>query len=935
MRKAIAWVILISMICVSMSGAALSINKNNNKNNKNITFNNVLESPEVNTQILNDISTDLNNYLNFDKYNELSTQKNSVADVEFPWTDRPIPTGAGDFVDWVINVNFNGQYFQQEISISPLDFVRRFINNPWYFESCFFDVDQDGKDDLEVYYSIFLSQLINYQESIDEKSIRTVLRVDTADITDRTAKLEVWSELSFNIGLILTGKSKDVSKNYFTNSVSPLNNILEKLKLRLEKFNFPVIKNILTLILNKLNKNTQKTNDEPPLGVLASSDDWISMGIGVSSPAGEEIPIWFEKRFNVAKENILSPTIYEQEICQLTSKEPLALLFGFKSFKGVSNYPVIDTAFSVEFDPAIYIRMQYIPLKGYVYYNYDTASSCSKETNVTFSARLKEGIEENVKLTLIFDNTQDIASGGNWMSFDLNALGFEYKANKKFNIGVLVSSPIFSAKAKLVGVPSSINYFFDSNLEIEFIQGTKFEADVDASLNLDMNSNLDDIILYYPKLGPSEPDVEFIKISGVPKDQKFYATTHVKVVNGTQVNFLGEGSVGLDMSSDLDSITVYYPKANPADPERKFIDIPSGIPREQEIGAKFQLNLNVDDFYDQENYVYGRAYRTSSGSINQISLYGPRTTNPEPFVEITHIPSNADIDGKILWNQLKGQVSASRSDTTTVDPIIFNVDIGTFNLYNNFSIGNGETTLAGHLADPGYIYFDTQNDVMGEQLIITDTSTGNQFTIYAGKVIATDLRVDWDVDFTKEPIPIEELAVIGDLSLLQDFFVSATFQGKNLDFEGNWEIGEEGEFSIDFNQDEPIVIVVDDLMKNSTKFDVSGGVTISEDFHFDIKWNWKQGMSYDDPGYFLINEDSSAPNFDTIFLNITYTPDGYQEPQYGIEAGANNVGITLYLKWWKGQSMIIPMLWYWYDISGDFYLDLLWNGHWENIFDFT
>ena len=930
MRKAIVWLILISMICVSISGAAFSLNKNFNQNDNNHDVTLATESAEVNEILLDDIKENVNEYLNIEKYNDLKSPRTTVKEIELPWTDRPKPSGAGDFVDWIINVNYKDKYFQEEISISPIDFVRRFLDNPWYFETVIFDVDENGEDDLRVSYSIFVSRIVNYQENIDEKSLRSILRVDTTEIMDRTAKLEVWSELSVNIGLLKLSKSKDVAKDYNTNAKSPIINLLQRLRVGFEKLRFSNLKNIIDFVLKRLN-NKVTENEKPSVEVAASSDDWISMGIGVGSKEGVNIPLYFEKRFNIGKKNILSPTVYEHEICQVNSKDPLALLFGFKSFKGGSNKAIIDAAFSVEFDPAIYLRTQYIPLKGYIYYNYDTGSANNAETNVTFTGRLNEAIEESVELTLIFDSTTEIASANNWMSFDVDLLGFDYKANRKFDIGVLVTSPLFSAKAKLVGIPSSVSYFFDSDLSVEFQQGHLFDVEASGSLNLQMNSKLDDIILYYPKLGSNEPDIEFIKISDIPSINAFTVYSHLNILNESMLTLLGEGYVDFSMSSDLSEIKVYYFKANPNDPDKLFIDVPGGIPQSQRVGGKLKLYIDLNNLLNKNNYIFGRAYRTASSSINEISVYLPGDLSPEPIVRVTDIPSNADIEAKFIWAKLKGYALAERYDSASSDPFEFNLEFGTFKIYNKLSIGNGRIEVGGHLADPGYFYFDTENEMIGEEFRLSDTSTGNQFDISTANVKANDLMVEWDADFNQSPIPIDELAIQGDVSLLKDFEVDISIQGKYMDFEGDWEIGEKGEFSLDFNQNQPIEIIIDDFLPNNPNFDIAGGIIINQDFHFDIKWNWKQGVSLDDPGYFLINEDTNEKNIDWIFLNVTYIPDGYQTPQYGVEIGANDVLIVFYLKWWKGQSMIFPKTWLYYVITGTFYLDLLWNGHWDNI----
>ncbi|HEY0088589.1 MAG TPA: hypothetical protein VGB37_07085, partial [Candidatus Lokiarchaeia archaeon] len=89
------------------------------------------------------------------------------------------------------------------------NFKTKFLWNPWHYEAFFFDTNEDGINDLDVYYSVFISQLTNLDKGIDAKSIKTCLKVSTADMLVRDAKLEVWSEIKLNYGLI-----KETSRSY-------------------------------------------------------------------------------------------------------------------------------------------------------------------------------------------------------------------------------------------------------------------------------------------------------------------------------------------------------------------------------------------------------------------------------------------------------------------------------------------------------------------------------------------------------------------------------------------------------------------------------------------------------------------------------------------------------------------------------------------------
>ncbi len=175
---------------------------------------------------------------------------------------------------------------------------------------------------------------------------------------------------------------------------------------------------------------------------------------------------------------------------------------------------------------------------------------------------------------------------------------------------------------------------------------------------------------------------------------------------------------------------------------------------------------------------------------------------------------------------------------------------------------------------------------------------------------------------------MEELAFSGALSLLKNFKLEATYEGEYLNFDMDWAIGESGAVSFDLNQDEPIEIIVDDLFPDNPTYDLGGGVIISQDFHFDIKWNWIRGEETGERGYFKINEDTNEPNFDWIGITFKYTPSGYDEPQYGVEVGGYDVGIIVWMEWYWVNYFPWLKIWWYTHISGDFYLHLLWQGDW-------
>jgi hypothetical protein len=873
------------------------------------------------------MNNEVDKFLNMEKYNPNfidyvndRPQEKTITEVVYPWKNND-PLLFGDFVEWVIHVNYENDHFEKEIEISPINFKDRFLKHPLHFEEIFFDVDENGVDDLKVGYSFFSASIVNTQKDIAVEGVKSCLRVDAAAIPDRYANIEVWSEIKLNFGLI-KDKSRDLSRPLIFNGRlrTLLENFVEKLENMFENTNFPLINSILKLISGRFERDT-----EPEIDVLAADDDWISVGIGISSPQGEKTPLYFEKRFGISKENIFQPLILEQELYNVQSVVPLQLLFGFKSGKFGTSTPTFDISFGLEFDPAIYLRSQFIPIGGYLYYGWDVKSSSSTETKITFISNILEGLGEDLEIGLIFDNTVNLAGSQHWMSFDIEGLGFEYRGNKKHNIGFLFSSPILSSKLRFEGIPKKINCGIDVDLSFIHLPDQMLETEGTATLELlDMGSEkIDRLVLYYPELSSEEPDIEFFTVSNIPSTD-LSAHAHLYIHNDTMTTIQGDGYIEKDMASDLGSIQMFYRKADPNDPDKLLLKIPS-IPADNRIGAEAKLYMDMDDFSNPNNYVQGEAYHTLSSNLNEISAYLPG--EDVPIVSITDIPARTSAEGKLIWNKLQGFANVNRQSVGGPDPITINLDIGTFHIYNYLQILDGHIDCDFHLAETGYFGFDTSNDMIGDTVQVEDTSTGNILNLDVYKVSANDLDIDWDLDMTQTPIPIEELTVSGSLSLLEDFYIDATYQGKYLDFEGNWKVGTEGVFSVDFNQNDPIELVIDDLFPNNPTFDLGGGVIISDDLHFDMKWNWEAGTSISDPGWFKINEDTTDPNFDWCGIFFTYTPDGYTDPQFGIELGATDIGLLFWVKWYD-DGYGLPTVWWFLDLSGSLYVDLLWNGVW-------
>lgn len=918
MKRIVVLFVAVCMICVSISGAAVSINKNIAPSEENLVANVVRTSPESNIALLHSLKKTVDTYMSTDETLYKNNVKYTGSDVTYPWA-QPLPVG--DFVSWWIRVNFSGENFEKQMTISPNDFIDR-LRHPMRFDVLSFNVDDDPEDDIFVYFAVCKSAISTPDGMIkNADSLESHLEVMTYGIEDenRTSQLEVWSEIHVNYGLIKNSKSRDSSPFFNGKFGLLMNKLIERLRTTFENLGFTRLLNLF----NKLSGYSQKEkNDENPgIGTLQDDNDYISIGVGVGSPQGGYIPRDFYKIFSFSKENIFQPLVFEHELKSLSDKSPLDLLFGFQSYKAGSNDPTFDIAFSIEFDPALHIRTEFIPLSGYVFYSFDTDSQYGQQPKITFSSNIIKGEGKGVELSLVFDKI-DNTMVGNWMSFDLNVLppniGFEYKASKKFSIGLVVSSPIFSGKVKINGIPKEVNLDFDVDATFDH-QGNELFVSFGGGVSLTMDSDLSSIVVYYPKLGPDEPDVTFLKVSGIPKSQSLSAEASLYVKNDTMLTVRPEGHITLAMSSPISKIETFYPKANSSDPDSMWVTVPNGIGAGTTIGAVAELYVDLDNFSYINNSVYGKIYRDSVSNIQRINGYLPGASGP--IVEITDIPADSQAYGKLEWNKLKGYAHASRTSAGGPDPIKINLEFGSVTLENYLEIRDGHIDAQFQLAQAGYFGFDTANEMLGDTLTIGNTETGNSLTISVGKVSANDLWASWNLNTSQQPIQVENLALSGDLSLFEDFQVSAVLQGKNMHFEGDWHVGEEGMLSFDFTQDQPIEIIVDDLFPNNPKYDLAGGVIISQDFHFDIKWNWG------DSGYFKINEDTNDPNFNWIFIRFTYTPDGYTQPQYGAEIGGTNIGLIVWCEWIPG-----PIIWWYVYLQGNFYMDLLWQGTWhENV----
>ena len=102
---------------------------------------------------------------------------------------------------------------------------------------------------------------------------------------------------------------------------------------------------------------------------------------------------------------------------------------------------------------------------------------------------------------------------------------------------------------------------------LTYVKEGIFDGLGEAILDFQMNSDLEDITVYYPKLSSEEPDIKFIEFSDIPKSQTLTAHADLYIENSTMLTVDGSAYLDLAMSSALGPIEVFYPKADPEDPD--------------------------------------------------------------------------------------------------------------------------------------------------------------------------------------------------------------------------------------------------------------------------------------------------------------------------------------------------------------------------------
>ena len=931
MKKILLVLLVVCMLYVSMSEVVDSISTFSVSEKMGITYDSFVSTSETGMDRM--VGT-ISKYMNL-KENSYDVYRESVQSIELPQIGHD-----GEIFGWWVRLEYNGETFEKELDISIDDFQEKFLKHPEYGEILHFDIDDDSDNDVEVIVGFYWSVIQNAEGS-QSKSLEMRFRVRQLEgggyIDDSDGELEVWSELHVNYGLV-KNNAIDKPPTYNLKNMMIENYKSELLITKLINQIFGQKKNVNFLLTdifrNILSRFQQKNLDDEPLldvGPLAADNDYFSMGAGYRSPGGVDIPRFTEKRFAFAKDNIFNPTIFQHEMDPGSSKGkgPIELLYGFRSFKegdSIDN-PSYDIAFSVEFDPAVYLKTKFVPLGGYVYYYFNQDSQQNSDSKITFSSDIIKGSGESIELSLIFDKIDSsLGQSGKWMSFDIDVnifgrgdlVGFHYKASHKFTVSIVVSAPQFEEKVKIKGIPKSVDFGWNVDVDLIVLPHT-IDISFGGSVELDMSSNIDDVIVYYPKFDPDDSDAAFIHASDIPSYEKLSAEASLYIHNGSMLTVTPAGYVDLTMSSQFGEINVYYPKAESIGPDTVFISIPEGIPSSVRVSAEATLHIDLDDLLNPANYIYGKIEHDCSSNFDELDVFLPG--EELPIVKITDVPSYSKVNGQLYWNKLQGSVYALRSSSGSPDPIEINLEYTGFALNNVLEIRDGHISLGFRVAEDGYFNFDTSKTMFANTLHVVNDNTGDELTLIVDEVSADNLQADWNIDTSGDNLKINNLKFGGIIDTLRGLKLDLKYEGKTTAFNLDWVLGQEGQFDIEFDQGSDTTIDFD-LGKNSNVFDFRGSVTLSQKLQFDMNWQFRQGSSTFDPGHFTINEFNDGPNLKQFNLYFTY------QGTYGVEIDFYNFKVYLDLEWWKGDR-ILPYVWLDYEVGiSDLDVDLLWNGEW-------
>jgi len=928
MKKTIIVIFIASMLCFSIPSIVAEDVKNN--------FEDDLIIVEPNLDTISILKNTATKYLNMDE----GLYEPAVQNEQY-CAPQPLLGGNDIFGLW-INIVYNGQSFQQQVSIDPQT-IKGKLTDPKYRTPIYFDVDGDSDYDIETGFGFFRYGI---DEIMSDGSTRNHPAWATAfdfmqigdGLDDQLGDLVVWQEFHVNLDILISRSSDRASSTAASKVLERfkpgffLRQLLERIIEKGSRFN--ILQNLIDRLQDRFSEEELKdTNEDYKMGATAAERDYIVSRIGWHSPAGEKIPIRYEKKFAIGKDNIFRPFIFQKEmnpydIISIASND---VMFGFQVFREGMTVPTYNVNFSVNFEPAVYTVAQFIPREGKVTYYYHDVGP-GNPLDITFSSNILKGGDQDeekegtLSLTIHLDTPSAVAGEGKWMSFepeiilDGSPLGGKliYAASHKFEVGVIANSPRFEEKIEFIGVPKSVVFKWGVDVEITILKDEIVEAGVEGFVGLDMSSDFDDIIIYYPKSDPDNPDVKCFQVSDIPSSRELRAGASLALDNGSMFKLDIGGFVSHDMSSSLGDITLFWPKADPTDPDMPMVHVPGGsFSNHGKVSAEASLNIDLNDFQNPDNYVSGKIARESSSNFGEVGFYLPNIEIP--IVKVSDIPANAYAQGKFLWNKLEGHGIAERTSSGGVDPISFYMEFDAITLSNVLEIGDGHIRTDFLINQNGYFNFDTSSDILGNTFEVRNDETDNFLGITVDTVSADDFRSAWVLSSSGEQLVVDDLELSGRLKIFENFGIDISLDGKDVEFSGTWDAADAGGFEIDFYQDEPTTIDID-LSDVSDEFDLYGAVTVSDQIHFDISWEWGE------TGHFYINDNTNEANILSIGLYATY------QDQFGIDIQITDVSLYFHMDWIKDPDWWRPYWWLEYNVGGNIEnIDLLWYGTWYSI----
>ena len=871
MQKIAVLLVGFCMLCFSMTGIAATFTTIPWSPNEEIVSDEILE---INQEYIGETVEDI-----IPRLLELN-QEDFTPIKENQQSASPQPLlGEGEVFGLWIHIIYKDRYGNliydgiEQVNINRIT-IRGKLSDPGYRTPIKFDADGDGQDDVETGFGFFRSGIDEIKpDGSTENHPAWATAFDFRQINDwlddQLGELEIWQEFHVNLDLITNAAG-------FSQS-SPSSPILRGTQQTL--LEQTLLEGMPAPLGAPVGENTIQDPEQGFTGEpiyepepLPASEDYFVTRVGYRSPVGEKIPIRFEKKFVVAKDNIFRPFIFQKEMDpnDIIGTASNDVMFGFQSYQAGYSDPAYDIEFSVNFDPAVYTVTQFIPREGKIVYYYHDCG-VGDPLDITFSAKVNIGGTSNeeeegtLSLTLTLDTPNEVAGTGKWMLFDPEIIGdwdilggkFIYASSHNFDVGFTVTSPRFEQKIEVKGIPKQATISWDADVVIE--SGDFVTLGFDAYVDLSMSSNLDKVIVYYPRTDPNDPELTAVEISAIPSCR---------------------------------------------------------------MGAGAELKVDPDDFTNPGNYISGNVYRTASSDLQYIKLFLPDPEVTIPIIKVTDIPANVNADAQLYWNKLQGHAYANRAQAGAQDPVYLHLDFGQFTINNKLEILDGHIRTDFHINEDGYFGFDCTEKMFTNIFNIANNENDNELGFSLAEISVDDFWADWELDTSGEQLQIESLGLSGFIDTLTGFEISLTLNTKNVEFDADWTTGESGSLEFDFYQDDNIYLDFD-LSQGDVVF--YGDVELSNDLHWDISWKWQAG-SYLDPAYFRINHNTNQPNIEEINLYFTY------KDTWGADITLSNGGIYICLEWyWNNWLYTWPVI----NVYGtlDFWviLDSLTNYQWIEI----